>query len=130
MKMKIVVPYRMKNRVIEFEQDRRIAWQTLPDYPITEKHAAGSGQGDQPPELADVIDRVLDRGVVVDGHAPVSLLGIGLLTVNYRRVIHAISQQDVPPDGSARRCSRKDDQGPGPDTRARASSRQRGRRPR
>jgi uncharacterized protein YndB with AHSA1/START domain len=35
------VPYRMKNRVIEFEQDRRIAWQTLTDYPFTEKLAAG-----------------------------------------------------------------------------------------
>jgi hypothetical protein len=35
------VPYRMKNRVIEFEQDRRIAWQTLPDYPLTEHIAAG-----------------------------------------------------------------------------------------
>lgn len=41
MKMKVVLPYRMKNRVIEFEQDRRIAWQTLPDYPFTEKLAAG-----------------------------------------------------------------------------------------
>jgi Gas vesicle protein len=97
----------------------------------TEKHAAGSGQGDQPPpELADVIDRVLDRGVVVDGYEPVSLLGIGLLTVNYRRVIRAISQQGVPPDSSARRSSRKEDQGPRLDTRARASSRQRSRRPR
>ena len=35
------VPYRMKNRVIEFEQDRRIAWQTLPDYPLTGRIAAG-----------------------------------------------------------------------------------------
>jgi hypothetical protein len=31
----------MKNRVIEFEQDRRIAWQTLADYPLTEHIAAG-----------------------------------------------------------------------------------------
>lgn len=35
------VPYRMKNRVIEFEQDRSIAWQTLPDYPLTGRIAAG-----------------------------------------------------------------------------------------
>ena len=41
MKMKVLLPYRMKNRVIEFEQDRRIAWQTLPDYPFTERLAAG-----------------------------------------------------------------------------------------
>jgi uncharacterized protein YndB with AHSA1/START domain len=41
MKMKVVLPYRMKNRVIEFEQDRRIAWQTLPDYPFTEKLGGG-----------------------------------------------------------------------------------------
>jgi gas vesicle protein GvpA/GvpJ/GvpM family len=97
----------------------------------TQKHAAGSGQGDQPPpELADVIDRVLDKGVVVDGYAPVSTVGIELGTVNQRWVIHGISHQDAPPDTSARRSSRKEDQGPRPDTRARASSRQRSRPPR
>jgi hypothetical protein len=81
----------------------------------TDKQAASSRQGDQPPppELADVIDRVLDRGVVVDGYEPVSLLGIGLLTGNNRWVIRAISQQDIPPDISARRSSRREDQGRG-----------------
>jgi len=90
----------------------------------TEKRAAGSRQGDQrpPPELADVIDRVLDKGVVVDGYEPVSLLGIGLLTGNNRWVIRAISQQDVPPGIRARRSSKEKDQGPGPGTRSRAST--------
>ncbi len=42
MNMHYVVPYRMTNRVIEFEQDRLIAWQTLPGYGrLSEKLAAG-----------------------------------------------------------------------------------------
>ena len=41
MSMKWFVPYAMKSRVIEFEQDRRIAWQTIPSYPLTDRIAAG-----------------------------------------------------------------------------------------
>ena len=41
MSMKWFVPYAMKSRVIEFEQDRRIAWQTIPAYPLTDRIAAG-----------------------------------------------------------------------------------------
>ena len=41
MNMKKYVPYAMKSRVIEFEQDRRIAWQTIPTVPFTDLIAAG-----------------------------------------------------------------------------------------
>jgi uncharacterized protein YndB with AHSA1/START domain len=41
MAMHMGVPYRTKNRVVEFEQDRRIAWQTLADYPFVNKVATG-----------------------------------------------------------------------------------------
>jgi uncharacterized protein YndB with AHSA1/START domain len=41
MSMKWLLPYKMKSRVIEFEQDRRIAWQTIPAYPLTDRIAAG-----------------------------------------------------------------------------------------
>ena len=33
MSMKHVVPYAMKSRVIEYDENRRIAWQTVPVYP-------------------------------------------------------------------------------------------------
>jgi uncharacterized protein YndB with AHSA1/START domain len=41
MSMKWLLPYAMKSRVIEFEPDRRIAWQTIPAYPLTDRIAAG-----------------------------------------------------------------------------------------
>jgi len=41
MSMRWLLPYAMKSRVIEFEQDRRIAWQTVPAYPLTDKLFAG-----------------------------------------------------------------------------------------
>jgi uncharacterized protein YndB with AHSA1/START domain len=41
MSMRWFLPYAMKSRVIEFEQDRRIAWQTLPAYPLADRFAAG-----------------------------------------------------------------------------------------
>ncbi|HUR52048.1 MAG TPA: SRPBCC family protein [Mycobacteriales bacterium] len=41
MSMKWLVPYAMKSRVIEFQQDRRIAWQTVPTYPLADRIAAG-----------------------------------------------------------------------------------------
>lgn len=41
MNMHWFVPYAMKSRVIEFERNRRLAWQTVPTYAIAEKFAAG-----------------------------------------------------------------------------------------
>jgi uncharacterized protein YndB with AHSA1/START domain len=41
MNMHFHVPYAMKSRVIELEQDRRLAWQTLPPLRFAEKLAAG-----------------------------------------------------------------------------------------
>ena len=41
MSMRWLVPYAMKSRVIEFEQDRRIAWQTVPTVPLTDRLFAG-----------------------------------------------------------------------------------------
>jgi uncharacterized protein YndB with AHSA1/START domain len=41
MDMKLGVPYSMVSRVIEFEQDRRLAWQTVPPYPLADKLAGG-----------------------------------------------------------------------------------------
>ena len=41
MGMRIVGPYRMVSTVVEFEEDRRIAWQSFPDYPFAGKLAGG-----------------------------------------------------------------------------------------
>lgn len=40
--------------------------------------------------LAEVIDRILDKGIVIDAYVRVSLLGIELLTVDTRVVIAGI----------------------------------------
>ena len=41
MSMKLGVPYSMTNKVIEFEPDRRIAWQTRPPTPLGKRVAGG-----------------------------------------------------------------------------------------
>lgn len=40
--------------------------------------------------LAEVIDRILDKGIIIDAYVRVSLLGIELLTVDTRVVIAGI----------------------------------------
>ena len=41
MDMRLGVPYSMRSTVVEYEQDRRLAWQTLPPYPFADKLAGG-----------------------------------------------------------------------------------------
>lgn len=41
MDMHYVVPYSMKSRVIEYDENRRLAWQTVPTYPFAERIAGG-----------------------------------------------------------------------------------------
>ncbi|MCW2601617.1 MAG: Polyketide cyclase/dehydrase [Frankiales bacterium] len=41
MNMRVVLPYAMKSRVIEYDENRRLAWQTVPAYPLTDKLAGG-----------------------------------------------------------------------------------------
>ena len=41
MNMRLGLPYSMVNTVIEYEKDRRIAWQTLPPYPLVGRFAGG-----------------------------------------------------------------------------------------
>ncbi len=41
MSMKWFVPYAMKSRVIEYDENRRIAWQTVPVYPLSDRVAGG-----------------------------------------------------------------------------------------
>lgn len=41
--------------------------------------------------LAEVIDRILDKGIVIDAWARVSLVGIELLTIEARIVIASVA---------------------------------------
>ncbi|GAA2637113.1 gas vesicle structural protein GvpA [Dactylosporangium fulvum] len=51
--------------------------------------AAGGG-GAQSSSLADVIDTILDKGIVIDAHVSVALVGIEILTVNARVVVASV----------------------------------------
>src|SRR5215217_385044 len=55
-------------------------------------HAAPSGyiQRPRPSGLADVIEIILDKGLVIDAYVRVSLVGIELLTIDARIVIASV----------------------------------------
>src|ERR1700745_2298649 len=50
----------------------------------------GNSARPQPSGLADVIDTILDKGMVIDAYVRVSLVGIELLTVDARVVIASV----------------------------------------
>lgn len=52
--------------------------------------AGGGGGGPSPSGLADVIDTILDKGLVIDAYVRVSLVGIELLTIDARVVIASV----------------------------------------
>ncbi len=49
-----------------------------------------SSQRPQPSGLADVIDTILDKGMVIDAYVRVSLVGIEVLTIDARIVIASV----------------------------------------
>ena len=49
-----------------------------------------TGGGPSPSGLADVIDTILDKGLVIDAYVRVSLVGIELLTIDARIVIASV----------------------------------------
>ena len=54
--------------------------------------AGGGGATDRPSSssLADVIDTILDKGIVIDAYVRVSLVGIELLTIDARIVVASV----------------------------------------
>jgi hypothetical protein len=50
----------------------------------------GTSQRPQASGLADVIDTILDKGLVIDAYVRVSLVGIELLTIDARVVIASV----------------------------------------
>jgi hypothetical protein len=49
-----------------------------------------AGAGDSSSDLADVIDTILDKGLVIDAHVAVGVVGIRLLTIDARIVIASV----------------------------------------
>jgi gas vesicle structural protein len=76
-------------------------------------HAAPSGylERPKPSGLADVIEVILDKGLVIDAYVRVSLIGIELITIDARIVIasvdtylrfaEAVNRLDITEDGGA-----------------------------
>jgi Gas vesicle protein len=58
---------------------------SLPERRFESASALGAGRG--PAQLADVLERVLDKGIVVAGDIQVNLLDIELLTIRIRLLI-------------------------------------------
>ena len=71
----------------------------------------GGGGGPSPTGLADVIETILDKGMVIDAYVRVSLVGIEVLTIDARVVIasvdtylrfaEAVNRLDIANDGTA-----------------------------
>jgi hypothetical protein len=52
--------------------------------------SGGRGGGPSPTGLVDVIDTVLDKGLVIDAYIRVSLIGIEVLTIDARIVVASV----------------------------------------
>src|SRR5438874_2447421 len=57
---------------------------------MTMQAGGGGGGGPSPSGLADVIDTILDKGLVIDAYVRVSLVGIEVLTIDARVVIASV----------------------------------------
>ena len=56
---------------------------------MTVMQSAG-GRGPSPTGLADVIETILDKGMVIDAYVRVSLVGIEVLTIDARVVVASV----------------------------------------
>jgi hypothetical protein len=54
---------------------------------VSSRDLASHSQGSNPAQLADVLERVLDKGIVIAGDIKINLLDIELLTVKLRLLI-------------------------------------------
>jgi len=57
---------------------------------VTQRPAGGYMERPRPSGLADVIDIILDKGLVIDAYVRVSLIGIEILTIDARIVIASV----------------------------------------
>jgi gas vesicle structural protein len=65
---------------------------TVPARPTTRATPSSSGVSRRPASgtLAEVIDIILDKGLVIDAYVRVSLIGIELLTIDIRVVVASV----------------------------------------
>ena len=54
------------------------------------RYGSGPGAGHEPANLGDILERVLDKGIVIAGDIQVNLLDIELLTIKLRLVIASL----------------------------------------
>ena len=62
---------------------------------LANRHGTGyelSGDRPQPANLADVLERVLDKGIVIAGDIKVNLLDIELLTIKIRLLVASVDK--------------------------------------
>ena len=57
---------------------------------VAQRSAGGYMERPRPSGLADVIDIILDKGLVIDAYVRVSLIGIEILTIDARIVIASV----------------------------------------
>ncbi len=57
---------------------------------IATQPGGGNSARPQPSGLADVIDTILDKGLVIDAYVRVSLVGIEVLTIDARVVVASV----------------------------------------
>ena len=57
---------------------------------IATQPGGGNSSRPQPSGLADVIDTILDKGLVIDAYVRVSLVGIELITIDARVVVASV----------------------------------------
>jgi hypothetical protein len=62
--------------------------------PTSRPYSAPVGQyrGPQPANLADILERVLDKGIIIAGDIRVNLLDIELLTIKIRLLIASVDK--------------------------------------
>jgi hypothetical protein len=64
--------------------------QSLSGIPAYGRNAASGGSG--PANLADILERVLDKGIVIAGDIQINLLDIELLTIKIRLLIASVER--------------------------------------
>ena len=58
--------------------------------PVQQRHSGGYLERPAPSSLADVVELILDKGLVIDAYVRVSLVGIELITIDARIVIASV----------------------------------------
>jgi hypothetical protein len=59
---------------------------------LSRPYASGTASVPQPATLADVLERVLDKGIIIAGDIQVNLLDIELLTIKIRLLVASVDK--------------------------------------